>query len=133
MPPIAPARAPPSRAAPPAIARQAPQRPPVTMRAQSPTGAVRAGVLGSWSATNSTSAKTVKIPRLHFDPMNAKGELWRLIQPRWEAQATTAGAVSERSPATIPMPKASNRANVEVIELLPYAENLIPETWPVVP
>ena len=47
----------------------------------------------------------------HTEPMNANGEPERLSQPKCAAQATTAGAVSERSPATTPIPNASTSAN----------------------
>jgi hypothetical protein len=66
---------------------------------------------------NSTTARTVKMTTVHFDPMKASGELWRLIQPRRAAHATTAGAVRDRNPATKPIPNASNSV-VEFIELL---------------
>ena len=42
----------------------------------------------------------------------------RLIQPRKAAQATTAGAVSERNPATTPISKAISRTSTCVTETL---------------
>src|SRR6202158_349543 len=87
------------------------------MRAVSPTAAVRAGVEGSWSATNSPKAPTVKMPTAHAEPMKAKGEPWRLIHPRCAAQATTAGAVMDRKPVTTPIPNTSNSPNPEFMTL----------------
>src|SRR6201998_396583 len=66
---------------------------------------------------NSTTASTVKMTTVHCEPMKASGELWRLIQPKRAAHATTAGAVRERSPATTPIPNVSNSV-VEFIDLL---------------
>src|ERR1700688_412228 len=60
--------------------------------------------------TNSTKAKMVKMATAHTDPIKAKEELCRLIQPIYAAQATTAGAVKVRRPATTPMPSANNEA-----------------------
>ena len=42
----------------------------------------------------------------------------RLIQPRKAAQATTAGAVSERKPATTPINKAISKTSVCVTKTL---------------
>src|SRR5262245_57911848 len=49
------------------------------------------------------------------DPMNANGEPESLSQPKCAAQATTAGAVSDRSPATTPIPNANARASPAVL------------------
>jgi hypothetical protein len=43
------------------------------------------------------------------DPINAMGEPCRFSQPICAAHATTAGAVNERKPATIPIPMAKTR------------------------
>jgi hypothetical protein len=70
-------------------------------------GLVRLGVLGSTSATYSASANIENIATAAVDPMNASGEPWTFSHPRWAAQLTAAGAVSERKPATKPIPAAS--------------------------
>src|SRR5262249_4497616 len=49
--------------------------------------------------------------------MNANGEAERFIQPRWAAQATTAGAVNERKPATTPIQNARSSVTSELREL----------------
>ena len=105
-------------ARPPPTATHAPLSAPVTIRAESPTAAVRAGVLGSWSATNSTSANTLKMTTAQIEPMNANGESCRWSQPECAAHAPTAGAVSERRPATTPIPRASKRAIPGLIDSL---------------
>ena len=57
---------------PPALTASAePQNAPITMRAIRPGGAVRAGVFGSLSLTNSTSASNVKIIKVAVWSMNA--------------------------------------------------------------
>ena len=71
IPPTAPAEPKPNVLFP-ANARHRPLRAPVTIRAPSPSGAVREGVLGSWSATNSPSARTVNNPTAHVDAMKAR-------------------------------------------------------------
>src|SRR5215471_7704282 len=87
--------------------RLAPQRPPKRMRANSGAKAVRFGVLGSLSATNSPIAKMENIATAALDPMNARGEPFRFNQSKCAAQATTAAGSNERKPATIPIPIAS--------------------------
>src|SRR3989442_344083 len=67
---------------------------------------------------NSTSAPRVKMPTAQADPMKARAEPERLIQPRCAAQATTAGAVMDRNPATTPIPKASNNTSPEFMKPL---------------
>src|SRR5262245_12905785 len=102
--------------APPAAPRHAPVSKPITMRALRPTAAVLAGPLGSCSDTHSTSAASVKLTTAHFQPMNATGAPASLSQPKCAAQATTAGAVSDRRPATTPIPNANASANPGFIE-----------------
>ena len=63
-------------------------------------------------------APRVKMPTAQADPMKARAEPERLIQPRCAAQATTAGAVMDRNPATTPIPKASNNASPEFMKPL---------------
>jgi hypothetical protein len=41
--------------------------------------------------------------------MNASGEPCKFSQLKCAAHATTAGAVNERNPATIPIPKAKTK------------------------
>jgi hypothetical protein len=62
--------------------RHAPESSAITIRVPNCMGTVRAGVLGSWSVTYSTSAKMVKMPTAHTDFMKDKGEPERLIQPK---------------------------------------------------
>src|ERR1035438_7251049 len=118
MAPIAATTAPSQGDAPPAMPRHEPESRPMIMRALRPTGAVRAGALGSWSATNSTSARMLNRPTAHADPMKANGEPERLIHPRWAAHATTAGAVRERRPVTRPIPKVIKSTNPELMKVL---------------
>jgi hypothetical protein len=66
---------------------------------------------------NSPKAPTVKMPTAQAEPMKAKGEPDRWIQPKCAAQATTAGAVMERKPATTPIPNTSNSPNPEFMAL----------------
>src|SRR5262245_58572669 len=64
------------------------------------------------------------MPTAQTEPMNANGEAERFIHPRWAAQATTAGAVNDRKPATIPMQNARNRVSAEFIVILQCAPNV---------
>src|ERR1700757_5153532 len=84
----------------------APAKPPVTMRAANDGAAVRAGVLGSLSATSSPTARTVSTTTVIRLATQDAHVPCRLIQRRKAAQATTVGAVSERNPATTPINKA---------------------------
>ena len=79
------------------------------MRAANTGGAVRAGVLGSLSVTSSATARTVRITTVMTLAIQDAHVECRLIQPRKAAQATTAGAVSERNPATTPINKAISK------------------------
>src|SRR5437773_313563 len=90
----------------PATAIAAPDRPPSTLRPTSPSSRVRFGVEGSLSMTNSPRAPRVKTRTAPRDPIKASGELPRLSQCRFAAQATTAGAVIVRSPPITPIRNA---------------------------
>ena len=79
------------------------------MRASNGAGAVRFGIIGSLSAINSPIASTESIATAVVDPMNASGEPCRFNQLRCAPHATTAGAVNERNPATIPIPRARTK------------------------
>src|SRR5215216_3280043 len=94
---------------------QAPARAPMTIRAINGPGVVRFGVMGSRSATYSATARMEKIATAAVDPMNARGEPLRSSHPRCAAQLTAAGAVSERKPATNPIPAARRRTGVDDI------------------
>src|SRR6516225_1768404 len=96
----------------------APEKPPAINRAAKIGGAVRAGVLGSLSLTSSPTARTVRtITVIRLATQDA--QVWsKSIQPRNAAQATTAGAVSERNPATTPINKAISRTSACVTETL---------------
>src|SRR6266480_2901570 len=83
--------------------RDAPQRPPMRMRASKGTREVRLGVLGILSAINSPIANSERIATATVDPINARGELCRFNHRRLRAQSSAARAVSERTPATIPI------------------------------
>ena len=93
------------------VARATPPKQPRTIRALKPRGAVRAGVLGSLSAISSTRADSVRTTRVAGRPRNASLVPAKCNQPRWVAQQTTAGAVSERSPVKQPRRK-QRRSNV---------------------
>src|SRR6476620_2512370 len=77
------------------------------MRAVSGNGAVRFGVDGWRSANNSSRARSEKITTVIDAPMKESGEYVRFNQPKWAAQATTGGGVSERNPAVKPIPNAN--------------------------
>ena len=79
------------------------------MRAINGAGAVRFGIIGSLSAINSPIASTESIATAGVDPMNASDEPCRFNQLRCAPHATTAGAVNERNPATIPIPRARTK------------------------
>ena len=89
-----------------AAQRHAPHSPPVMMRAINGAGVVRFGIIGSLSAINSPIASRESIATAVVDPMNASDDACRFNQPRCAAHATTAGAVNDRKPATIPIPRA---------------------------
>jgi hypothetical protein len=74
-----------------------------------PVGFVRAGVVGSWSVTSSTMARSVKNETVIIELINFNGEDARLIHPRCAAQAVTAGAVIARNPQTTPIRNAKSR------------------------
>ena len=79
------------------------------MRAAKGAGAIRLGVVGNKSPTNSKIASAENKMTAHVEAMNARGESCRLSHPKCAAQATAAGAVSARKPATTPIPKAKAR------------------------
>ena len=73
---------------------------------------MRLGVLGNLSVINSTTANTAKIMTAAVDPINAKRDPARFSQPRCAAQATTAGAVKDRIPETMPIANARPKTRV---------------------
>src|SRR6266404_3621223 len=85
------------------------------MRASKGAGAVRFGVLGNLSATNSPIARSENIAAANVDPIKARGEVCRFNHPRWAAQLTTAGAISERKPETTPIPTANAKRQCRLI------------------
>src|SRR5436309_14353318 len=78
-------------------------------RAINGAGEVSVGTIGSLSASNSPIASRENIATAVVDPMNANGKSWRFNQFRCAPHVTTAGAVSERSPATTPIPRARRK------------------------
>src|SRR3989442_15861053 len=74
----------------PAVARHAPAKAPMMMRAISPGGAVRLGVFGSLSVVSSTRASTVKTATAGTVPIQ-ESRRGSLSQPRGAAQAVAAG------------------------------------------
>ena len=66
---------------------------------------VRLGIWGSLSATSSASARSDRIMVAVLEPRKDSHEPLRSSHPRCAAQLTSAGAVSERNPAMIPMEK----------------------------
>src|SRR6266478_3352198 len=81
------------------------ENPPVIIRNTRGPRSVRFGVFGSLSATSSPSARSDRIMVAALEPRKDSHELLRSSHPRWAAQLTSAGAVSERNPAKIPMAK----------------------------
>src|ERR1700757_3615960 len=96
----------------------APEKPPMMIRAVNDGTAVRAGVLGSLSVITSPTARTVKAITAMMLAIQDAQVAFRLIHPRKAAHATTAGAVSERNPATTPINRASSRTSACVTETL---------------
>src|SRR6266498_149789 len=146
--PIPPSSAPAIKDWPADAHRQAPDSPPITIRAINDGSAVRLGVWGSLSLTYSAIAPSENIATATADPMNDKGESCRFSQPRKAAQLTTAGAVRARSPATIPMPTARKKTEFTLMNnlafrlLRTYAEarfgavtcnTNLPRVWPATP
>jgi hypothetical protein len=66
-------------------------------------------MLGNLSATNSPIASRENIATAVVDPIKARNEPCKFNHPRCAAQATTAGAINERKPATIPIPIAKTK------------------------
>ena len=92
------------RRVPPAAAPSAaPQKAPETMRPPNCTGTLRLGVVGSWSVTSSTSAEDREDEHRPERAHEARPGGARSIQPSRAAQATAAGAIIEREPATMPI------------------------------
>jgi hypothetical protein len=106
--PMVPNAAPSTIPSPPAEATHAPLNPPIKILAINPGGAVRLGVFGSLSVTSSTNAKIVKITAAVAVPIHERG-LGTFSQPKCAAQAVTAGAVRDRSPAKNPIKNANSR------------------------
>src|SRR5260370_3915450 len=75
-------------------------------------GASGLGVFGSLSAINSPIASTLKMYGVAAQPRNASQVFARCSQQRRAAQLTTAGAVSERSPAITPIRKANRYSDM---------------------
>src|SRR6185503_3466585 len=86
----------------------APVKPPVTMRAVSPGGAVRLGVFGSLSKMISVTANTLRIITAGSEPTRDSRRV-SVSHPRYTAHATAAAGVSERNPAKNPIRNANNR------------------------
>src|SRR5450759_5814209 len=66
----------------------------------------------------------VKMATAKVEPIQANGEPERLIQPRWAAQATTAGPVPDRRPVTTPIPNVSNSTNPELMKFPPSLDSI---------
>ena len=86
------------------------------MRAISPGGVVRAGVFGSLSAISSMTAKSVRTMSVTGRSIKASLLPAKSSQPRYAAQPTTAGAVSERSPVRLPR-RRQKRSNVMIVAM----------------
>ena len=97
------------------VASTAPENAPVTSRAPNCIGTRRLGVLGSWSVTNSPSARMVSTATVIGCATHSAHVPSRSIQPSAPAHATTAGAVSARKPATTPISRASSRTRKYVM------------------
>src|SRR5579864_5363912 len=95
------------------MASAAPENAPLTMRTANDGGALRLGVLGSLSFTNSAIASRLKMYGVAEEPRNAAQVLDRSNHLRRAAQLTTVGAVSARRPAITPT--ANDRASTEVV------------------
>src|SRR5207248_11435402 len=84
----------------------APQSAPLTSRVTKLTGALRLGVFGSLSTTNSPIAATLKMYGVPANPKKASRVFSKCSNLKRAAQLTAAGAVIERSPATMPIRSA---------------------------
>ena len=100
-----------------AASRHADEKEPLKILEINPGGAVRLGVLGRRSQTYSPIAKNDKSARAVADDINEKGVSRRLMQPRYEHHAITAGGVSPRNPVANPM-MATARITVAFIQLI---------------
>jgi len=104
--PMPPAISPPNTP-PPARLSAAPQNAPLTIRATNPLGAMRLGVFGSLSTTNSPIASRVRMNGVAGLPRNPKGVPLRCSHCKRAAQLMAAGAVNVRDPATTPIRNAN--------------------------
>src|SRR5262249_24514442 len=95
--PTIPNKAPIPNALPVLAAIVAPVKAPITIRAINPGGAVRGPAIASLSATNSPSARIVKIITAGHEPIHENG-CTGFNQPTFTAHAVSAGGVSERIP-----------------------------------
>src|ERR1700687_1841702 len=84
----------------------APQIAPERIQKAIGSGLVRFGTKGSLSAISSPRPSAEIIYIVIAEPSRARRESRRSSQWRYAAQLTAAGAVSERKPATTPIPKA---------------------------
>src|SRR4029077_10462437 len=93
-------------------------------------GAVRGGAFGSFSAINSTTAKSVRTMSVTGRSMKASLVPAKFSQPRCAAQQTTAGAVSERSPVRQPR-RRQKRSKVMIVAMRLLTETLflIVDQW----
>src|SRR4051812_35702848 len=97
----------------------APANPPKMIRTANTGVAVRGGVLGSLSLTSSATARMLRITTVTMFPIH-DAQVWlRLIQFRKAAQATAAGAVTDRKPATTPINRANSRTRTCVTAIPP--------------
>jgi hypothetical protein len=97
--------------------RAAPHKPPEIKRAARGPAAVRFGVWGKRSPTSSKIARIENRIAAHVALRNARGESGKDSKPMCAAQATAAGAVSARRPATTPIPKAKNMTEVALMKI----------------
>jgi hypothetical protein len=93
-----------------AARRHAAEKEPVKILEINPGAAVRFGVFGRRSQTYSPTARNENPATTAGDDINENGVAARSIQPRYAHHATTAGGVSPRKPAPIPM-RATLRIN----------------------
>jgi hypothetical protein len=100
-----------------ALEATAPDRLLVTIRNVKPIAPVRLPNLGVLSITNSKIAQTVSRMTNGTEATNQNGPFETSSHPRYAAQLTTAGAVIDRSPATMPIPKLQIRNSSFTIAL----------------
>src|SRR3954449_4952311 len=102
-----------------AVPMTAPANPPMISRTANTGGAVRGGVLGSLSLTSSATARMLKITTVTRFPTQEAQVFCKLNQVRKTAQATAAGAVRDRNPATTPINSANRRTSTCVTAIPP--------------